>query len=59
MGWDGGGGRQFESGISAKFMSLAQCIILWSKKLGPPVKSSLDFIYPLYLSLGQVNSLML
>lgn len=55
----GTGGQEFESRRNVKLMSLAQCIILWSKKLGPSVKSSLDFIYPVFLSLGQVNSSLL
>lgn len=58
--WRKGGGRQFESRRNVKLMSLGQCIILWSENWPPPCqRSSLDFIYPLYLSLGQVKRLML
>ena len=30
----GTGGQEFESRRNVKLMSLAQCIILWSKKIG-------------------------
>lgn len=52
-------GQEFESRRNVKLMSLAWCIILWSKKMGPSVNSLRWFIYILFCYLGQVNSSLL
>ncbi len=52
-------GQEFEGKRNVKLMSLAWCIILWSDKLGPSVNSLHWTLFTLFLSLGQVNSLLL
>lgn len=50
------GGQEFESRRNVKFMSLAQSIILWSKKNSGPLTVFIGLYLPSFLSLGQVNS---